>query len=225
MIKYVWLSHPLSPKTPAYGGGPSFEVEPIKSIINGDSCNTAVWHVPNHVGTHVDVPKHFYDTVETIDAFKPEFWVFEHVCLIEIELDNPGVIIGPEVIIPLIGIQPDLLLIKTGMGIYRYNSKYWKDNPGLSPTLARELRVRYPHLRAVGMDFISVSSWRNRDIGREAHCEFLNPVGPGNFIVLIEDMNLQNINRDMFIKKVTALPLRVENGDGAPCTVFAEVNE
>lgn len=225
MIKHVWLSYPLSPKTPVYGGGPGFEIEPIKSIRNGDSCNTAVWHIQNHVGTHVDAPKHFFDTVETIDAFKPEFWVFEHVCLIEVGLNNPGAIIGPELIIPFIGIQPDLLLIKTGMGRYRDDSKYWEDNPGLSPALARELRVRYPSLRAVGMDFISVSAWRNRSVGREAHREFLKPVGPGNFIVLIEDMDLQNINKDMFIKKVIALPLRVEYGDGAPCTVFAEVDE
>jgi len=221
--KYVWLSYSLSEKTPAYGGGPGVGIEPTKSIARGDSCNTSLWHFPNHVGTHVDAPKHFFEDGNTIDSYKPEFWIFERVCIVSVFLESTSMMIKLEHIIPFLKDKPDLLLIMTGMGKFRQNKTYWESSPGLSPVLARELRTLCPSLRAVGVDFISISSWQNRTEGREVHREFLNPAVPGSPVVLIEDMNLLSLSGDIHVERVFVLPLRVENGDGAPCTVMAEV--
>lgn len=223
MLKYVWLSYSLSEKTPAYGGGQGLRVEPVKSIAKGDSCNTAIWHLPNHIGTHVDAPKHFYETGKGIDAYKPGFWLFDQVCVVTVHLEAIPMMICPEHVIPFIKGEPDMILIKTGMGRFRGQSTYWEANPGLNPGLGRILRDCYPSLRAVGVDFISISSWGDRIAGREAHREFLNPAYSGAQIVLIEDMDLSPLINNIRVNKVIALPLRVENGDGAPCSVIAEV--
>ena len=39
--KVVWLSHPLSPEIPAYGGGEGMRIEPITQIAAGDTANTS----------------------------------------------------------------------------------------------------------------------------------------------------------------------------------------
>jgi kynurenine formamidase len=221
--KYLWLSHLLTEQTPAYGGGQGLNILTAKSISGGDTCNTATWHLPSHIGTHVDAPKHFFDHGKTIDQFGPEFWIFNRVCIIPVKLDTTSMLIGPEHVVPFIKSEPDLILIKTGMHRYRQQGTYWEDNPGLSPALGRELRTCCPALRAIGVDFISISSWRNRVIGREAHRVFLNPDTAGAQIVLIEDMDFSLIDENTSVGKIIVMPVRVKNGDGAPCTVIAEV--
>lgn len=225
MTKIVWLSHVLNEKTPVYGGGRAFLTEPVKSLAKGDACNTALWHLPNHVGTHVDAPRHFFARGRTIDSYEPKFWSFERVNVVGVALGEAEILIGPERVLPFLAEDADLLLIKTDFGRYRSKTAYRAANPGLSPDLARELRVQYPNLRAVGIDFISVSSWLDRDAGRAAHRAFLDPDAPGAPIILIEDMDLSPLTGAMRIRQVIVLPLRVQEADGAPCTVVAEVAE
>jgi kynurenine formamidase len=57
--QWKYLSHPLHPGAPAYGGGNAFLDEPDKQMSQGDSCNTRKWHLSNHMGTHIDFPRHF----------------------------------------------------------------------------------------------------------------------------------------------------------------------
>ena len=109
------------------------------------------------------------------------------------------------------------MLIKTGYGSYRGTNRYTLTPPGLSAELADYLRTNFPKLRCVGVDLISISSYSNREEGRKAHHEFLNPT-KGKCILLIEDMKL---DEKVTIKKVIVAPLLIENADGAPCTVFA----
>jgi len=223
MYKYIWLSHPLNEKTSVYGGGKGLIIEQTKSIVKGDSCNTATWHLPNHTGTHVDTPRHFFGTGKTIDEYDPRSWVFERICVVSVFLGNTASLIKPKHVVPFLYGEPDLILIRTGMGKYRGEKKYWESNPGLSAGLGREIRTCCPYVRAVGVDFISISSWENRIEGRKAHREFLNPAGEGAPLILIEDMNLLTLDSNFRINRVFVLPLIVENADGAPCSVLAEV--
>jgi len=223
MPGYVWLSYPLNECTPAYGGGPQLGIEHTNNILEGDSCNTATWHLPNHLGTHVDTPQHFFPCGHAVDSYPPAFWFFRHVYMVTVNIDMKSLIIPPGQIIPQIRGKPDLLLIKTGMGDYRNRQFYWHNNPGLSPELGTELRKHFPSLRAVGVDFISISSWQNRDTGRKAHQTFLDPSTSGHPVVIIEDMDLTPLTGDTLVERVIILPLRVENGDGAPCSIVAEV--
>jgi len=127
----------------------------------------------------------------------------EIICLSERELNR----IPP---------QTDFLIIKTGFGKFRTEEKYWKSNPGFSPKLAGILSTRYPLLRVVGMDIISITSFQNREIGREAHRNFLGGAHP---ILLIEDMDLSLLTN--IPTSVMCLPLMISGLDGCPVTIIA----
>lgn len=222
MRKVVYLSHPLSPTTPAYANGNTLRIEEGNSIINGDSCNTSVWHLPNHLGTHIDFPRHFIQDGKTVTDYPPEFWIFNSPFLLDIAPVRPGQIIVPDDI-DFAGIRndADLLIIKTGFCEYRKDNVYWESNPGFDPCLAELFRLKLPLLRVIGFDSISLSSFSNRELGRKAHKAFLNNEGA---ILPLEDMDLANINRNTLLHEVIISPIVVEGTDGAPCTVFATIS-
>jgi len=212
----IWLSHKITNKTPLYGGAKTLNIKSTNSIKDGSSSNSLYLSMPNHCGTHIDVPKHFIDDGKTIDQYSPDSWIFNSPILIEVEVEDSG-LIEPEDINRSIG-NADLLLFRTRYEKYRERDKYWKTNPGLSPNLARFLRENCPNLRAIGLDSISISSYQKREEGREAHKIFLGNDFDSTPIILIEDMSLVGYKQS--IVKVVLCPLIIENGDGAPCTVF-----
>ena len=214
----IFLSYFLSNDTPLYGNGNGIEILPDKEIITGDSCNTMNLVFPNHSGTHIDFPYHFNPDGKTIDDYPAEFWQFNEVELIDLSGSvNDSQIIVPDILPKPINYEADLILIKTGYGVFRKTDRYAITPPGLSADLAPYFHRKYSKLRCVGMDLISVSSYSNRSEGRKAHHAFLNPA-EGEPILLIEDMKL-----DVFdlIFKVIVAPLRIEKADGAPCTIMA----
>ena len=71
-----------------------------------------------------------------------------------------------------------------------------------------------------GFDSISVSSFANRALGREAHKAFLNPVKP---ILLLEDMDLRDVSEQKIINEVFIAPIRIKKCDGLPCSVIADI--
>ena len=201
-----------------YGNGEGIHFTSDKEIEKGDSCNTTSLTFPNHSGTHIDAPFHFNPDGKTIDDYPAEFWQFNEVELIDLSGSvNDSQIIVPDILPKPINYEADLILIKTGYGVFRKTDRYTITPPGLSADLAPYFRQKYPKLRCVGMDLISVSSYSNRSEGRKAHHAFLNPA-EGEPILLIEDMKL-----DVFdlIFKVIVAPLRIEKADGAPCTIMA----
>jgi len=222
VAQMIWLSYPLNKSTPVYGGGKGFHSSRDNSLEAGDSCNTATWRFPNHLGTHVDAPRHFYDSGRTLDAIEPAFWVFSKVQLLEVSPAAGTNLIGSTEVLSLLSGEPELLLLKTGLCYRRHERQYWENNPGLEPGLAPALRESFPTLRAIGIDSISISSWQNRPLGREAHRAFLNPA-QSRPLVLVEDMDLRRVNFQSKIAKIIVLPLLVEEADGAPCTVLAEL--
>ena len=213
-----YLSYFLSENTPLYGNSTGIEFNADKQINEGDSCNTMNLSFPNHSGTHIDFPYHFNSQGKTLTDYSADFWEFQQVTLVDLsgKVSNSQ-IIGPEMFPSLENRYIELLLIKTGFGIYRGTDRYTLTPPGLSSELASYFRQEFPVLRCVGMDLISVSSYSNREEGRKAHREFLNPK-EGQPILLIEDMKL-DVN-DSF-KKVIVAPLLIENADGVPCTVIS----
>jgi arylformamidase len=220
-VKHLYLSHVLGPDTPFYGGDGAFQVEPLRSIAAGDSCNASRWSFPNHAGTHIDLPRHFVSDGRCADDYPPDFWVFKDVGVIDISDVQPGFVIGPELLEKFeVAQDVELLLLKTEFGRYRATPAYWRENPVFSPELADYLRNRFPLLRVFGFDTISVSSWTDRPTGREAHRAFLGGDKP---ILLVEDMNLSQIGSETIFSRVTIAPLLVRRADAAPCTVTAEV--
>ena len=220
---WVSLSHPLDENTPAYGGGKSLRRTADKDMTRGDSCNTSTWTFSNHLGTHLDFPRHFAVHGWTMDDYALDSFIFNRVGIVDLGELNGGRIISWQDLEPANlpeGIE--LLLVKTGFCYKRGMPIYWQENPGFSPDLAECLREAFPALRVLGFDSISLSSFSHRDLGRQAHKRFLDHQRP---ILPLEDMDLSRLGSSSLIKQVIVAPWMVRGADAVPCTVMAEMQE
>ena len=221
-MHFHYLSHPITKSMPVYGGSNGLELTSLKAIDKGDSCNTWRMCFENHWGTHVDGPNHFFSNGRKIMDYPADFWIFDNPQVLNVQLE-PGELLKWETIGGHIDADTDLLLLKSEWGQKRGLDLYWEENPGIHEDVGIGLRNLKSSIRAVGMDWISVSSFVYREEGREAHRAFLNPDGKGKPVLLIEDMNL---SADLTkLSKVFVAPLIVEGIDSAPCTVIGLFND
>jgi len=216
MIRY--LSYKLSSLLPVYGlREEKMELRQINSINKGDVYETFYIGLQNHWGTHVDCPAHFFVDGMRVADYEAEFWLFRKPQVFSINLE-PGQIVCRKDLTEAINPETDLLLLQSGWSKLRGTEIYSLQNPGIDPLLGVWLREEYPLLRAIGFDWISLSSYKHRELGRDAHRSFLNPQGKGHPILIIEDMDMSEDMQNL--REVLVLPLRIEGIDSAPCTVI-----
>ncbi len=220
MMDIIWLSHVIDNATPLYGGAKDIAIQQKQSQRNGDSCNISLLQLTSHTGTHIVAPYHFLADGKTMEDYDPTSWIYNSPKLIDITVE-PGQLITVSGIEEFIkaDANTDIFLMRTGFERYRKDQNYWQQGPGLSPDLALFLKRLYPSLRAVGVDFLSISNFQHREEGRHAHKMFLE-----NDILLIEDMTLCRIEKPDNLYQIIALPLRFTDADGAPCTVLGWIN-
>lgn len=214
----IFLSYVLEKSTPTYGNRSKFEISKKSDMSNGDVANDSHISTTAHIGTHIDMPYHFYNNGQTIEDFNADFWVFKNPLIINIKPKE--LIIKDELIAKLENIKEDnydIIIVKTGLCNIRKTDEFWEKNYGFHPDLYDYLKRKFPYIRVLGFDSISVSSFQEKAIGRESHKRFLNPLKP---ILLLEDMDLREIDENSNINKIIVSPLRITNCDGIPCTVF-----
>ena len=220
--RYVCLSHTLKNTMPCYNGNRNINITNAQSLKNGDTVNSITMTLENHVGTHMDFPKHFYEDGMSLDDYEPEHFIFEKVRVIDIPLDS-GIVISAEMVANASGCCTDnicdFLIVRTGYGLYYNQSSYWNDNPGLSLDAAEYIKRSFTNLKAIGVDFISINAYKNKAEGRKAHMKLLEKPS----VVIIEDMKLLGLEAGTRqIKRIIAAPLQVSQADGVPCTIYAE---
>ena len=82
---FVLLSHILNQSTPSYGNRDTFNVKEKSQITAGDTANSSEWFLSvNHLGSHIDMPNHFFPHGKTISDYTPGEWVFNMVQLVDI---------------------------------------------------------------------------------------------------------------------------------------------
>lgn len=216
MIKF--LSHKIYPLMPAYGlAAEKIDIKQVRSMGTKSSCQIFRFSMNNHCGTHVDCPAHFFAGGKKVADYPAGFWLFRRpqVCRLKA---RPSQIITEKDLAVKIDPKTDLLLLRSGWGRLRGKAVYSLRNPGIDPAVGAWLRKKYPLLRAIGIDWISVSSYKHREIGRQAHRRFLDPKDIGHPILIIEDMDLSPGLKGL--KEVWLVPLRIGKVDSAPCTVL-----
>jgi len=219
----VYLSYILDKDTPTYGNRNQFDIIKKSDISKGDVANDSSISTTVHIGTHIDMPYHFYENGQTIEDFDANFWFFKKTIFIDIEPKSH--IIKDELLKKLDTIADigyEILLVKTGICHRRESQEFWAENYGFHPDIADYLREYFPNIRVIGFDSISVSSLTDRMLGREAHKRFLNPKKP---ILLLEDMDLRELDKNSSLRELIISPLRISKCDGLPCTVFGVVND
>ncbi|WP_169742926.1 cyclase family protein [Desulfobacter vibrioformis] len=76
--QWIFLSYPLSKDTPAFGNGNGICIQALKQMDSGYSCNTRCWNLPNHLGTHLDFPRHFIPNWNHATDYNAGFCVFNY---------------------------------------------------------------------------------------------------------------------------------------------------
>ncbi len=215
------LSHFIDSSTPTYGNRDKFFADEVSDIAKGASANSSKWiFETNHLGTHIDMPRHFFEDGKTLTDFSTDFWISEKVQIVVVPCEEAK-LITPTDLKETIQDNIDTLIIKTNFEKFRGSGKYWNDNPGLSEEFGFWIRKNKPEIKMVGFDFISLTSWKYRAEGKLAHKAFLTSEGEGNPVCIIEDMALKNCPPS--IKKLIVAPVFVKNANGSPVTIFAEV--
>lgn len=220
MSEMIFLSHYYNDKTPGYGGKVDFVTEKTKCLKDGHSCNQQKLILSNHVGTHVDTPFHFFEKGKKLHEYSANSWVFHKVVLIDLNLANAELITS-EHVKDKIPEGTELILFRTGFEKKRSTDQFWQENPGLSANLGDYLRWSFPSVRAVGGDIISATSFSKREEGKLAHQAFLDPDKINQPILIIEDMKLSGLKSSPV--RVIVAPLLIDQADGAPVTVMAEI--
>lgn len=213
MIRF--LSYPIGETVPGYGNtAKKPEILQTRAMKNGDACDIYSVKMENHWGTHVDCPAHFLRNGTKVADLPAAAWHFNRPQLLRVSLDHSE-LLTPDHLRQRIDPRSDLILFRSGWSKYRGSARYSRQNPGVHASLALWLRKRCPNIRAIGFDWVSLSSFRDREHGWEAHREFLGTRKP---ILIIEDMDLRFAAGAL--REVWVAPLRISGIDSAPCTVM-----
>lgn len=218
-----FLSYILDENTPTYGNRNKFNIEKKSAISEGEIANDSSIETTVHIGTHIDMPYHFYEDGQTIENYDADFWLFTKPLIVEVLQEE--LIIKEKLINKLDAVEDkgfDILLVKTGICNRRESKEFWDKNYGFHPDVYDYIVKKYASVRVLGFDSISVSSIQDRTLGREAHKGFLNPCNP---ILLLEDMDLRDIDKNTTCREIIIAPLRIANCDGLPCTVLAKIDD
>jgi arylformamidase len=107
-------------------------------------------------------------------------------------------------------------------GKFRGDERRYVDrSPGFGPAAAEFLMERFPRLRALAMESMSVSSPAHDSDGAEAHRVFLGCTRyAARPILLAEDALLPDAMAPLL--RVFVIPWMFDGLDSAPCTMFAE---
>jgi arylformamidase len=170
MTKIYDLSQPLNQDAPFWPFYPPFEVKYIKRKAE-QGVNAQYIMTSNHMGTHLDAPRHFVTGGKTIDQIPLE-WLYGEGVIVDLsdtmdELD----IFTPDMIEERVEIREgDILYIHTGWHKYAQfgsepdEEKYIHRHPGPHFKIVDWLLEKKIHLW--GVDMISTDHPMNLPIGR-----------------------------------------------------------
>ncbi len=197
------ISLPIVPGLVGWPGDPPVRIERHGGIDHPDACVTSTLHLGSHCGTHVDAPAHFLPGT-TVDRLPLE------------------VLLGPVQVLDCRGrgaIDVDDLdanPIQTGITrllLRSDNSERWCDPQhafatdfvALTPDAAATLVAA--GIRLVGIDYLSIGRMHD---GAPTHRLLL-----GAGIVILEGLDLREVDPGVY--ELACLPLKLADGDGAPC--------
>jgi kynurenine formamidase len=222
---YITLSYTLEETSPVHIGLKKPEIYHNSQISKGKGYNSYIINVENHSGTHVDAPGHFIDGGKIISDYSPDELVFNNPLILDCPKKHQELIKVDELFdMNLDG--KDCIIFRTGFGKYRKDDPetYLTLNPGIESDLVYWMRKNYPEIKCIGIDCVSISSFKNPEDGKKAHLNaFMENEELGEPLVLVEDMKLDNIENNDSIKSIIVVPWQIKGIDSAPCTVLAQI--
>jgi arylformamidase len=203
-MKLIDVTVPLDAKLASYPGNTPFSIEPVKRMAAGGSSNVSTLHMSAHSGTHVDAPRHFFDSGAATEALSLDILI-GRTRVIEVPTRKA---ITHDDLAPFNLAEDVRLLIKTANSRLWGTPEFHPDYIGLSESAAKHL---VDHgVKLVGVDYLSVEQFRTP--GAPAHHALL---GAGT--IVIEGLDLRDVDPGVY--DMFCLPLRIVGCDGAPARV------
>ena len=203
--------------TMSYGMGMrGFSIESAKSLKK-DGWNASTLHLYSHSGTHMDAPIHFEVNEKTIDQY-PASRFFCDCWIVDLPNCSDSKLIVPEDLSKIANaiLPGEGLIFRTGWSAYVGEEKYRQKLPRISKELAEWCTKK--SIAMIGVEPPSIADVYDLKEVSEVHTILLNAD-----VLIIEGLcNLGKISQPKV--QLVALPLKIKNGDGAPCRVIAIEN-
>jgi arylformamidase len=207
--KWIDVSQPIGDGMICWPGRRPPDHNWEKQIVDGDHCNTSIWTLSAHTGTHIDAPLHFVNGGKSIDLISPDLLIGK--CRV-VDLEGAGNLgnskpSGLELAQGKSYCGESRLLIRTRPSMV--DDKYAHHGALLSLETARMLIDS--GLVLIGTDRLSVDDTQSDDY---AVHHFLLQAG----CIIIEGLSLEGLDSGWY--QMIALPLRLEGAEASPARVF-----
>jgi kynurenine formamidase len=220
------LTHPINTLVPTFEGEHgTYQYEELSSVAI-DGCLTGCFKMPEHFGTHIDAPAHFFSNTATIDKLSPSKFILP-CYLIDVrepvDLDADYCLTLADILRfenhGLIAEESAVLLLTGWDKHYGNRERYRNANslgemhfPGFSAEAAKFL-VHERKIAALGIDTLSVDAGSNTDYS-------VHKIALKENVYLIENLtNLAQVPARGAV--LFCAPLPIEGGSGSPARVLA----
>ncbi len=201
-MKIYDISVLLAQETHVYPKDPPIQITSQSSITTGDEVNIASITINSHAGTHVDAPNHLNIQGMTIDEISLEVFIGPAFVA---EISRTKGAITKEELERSVPKGTKRLLLKT------INSSFWKkpETEKEFVTISSDAAkwIVQSGILLVGIDYISVEPFESKDLS--VHHTLLDY---GSMI--LEGLDLTAVPPGEY--NLICLPLKIDNGDGAP---------
>ena len=200
---WIDISYPLSRDMLYWPGDPiTPHIDWIYHPAKGHAVTMAQININVHNGTHIDAPRHFDPNGTPVDEM-PLDAIMGPARIIEIK-DKESV--KPQELTAY-NIQPgERILFKTVNSSYYKKGKFVEDYVYVSTEAAHFLKDK--KVKAVGLDYIAIGSYRDFQSLGEVHMVLLN-----NGIFIIEQIDLSAVKAGQY--EMICLPIRIKESDDA----------
>jgi arylformamidase len=204
-MKLIDVSVRIDANLPTYPGNTPFTLEAVKRLAGGDSSNVSTLHLSAHSGTHVDAPRHFFDSAPGVEGLALEMLV-GRARVVEVTSRKA---ISAEALAGIDLSEDVRVLVKTANSRLWGSAEFHRDYAGVTEDGAKYLLDH--GIKLVGVDYLSVEEFKKP--GAPAHHILL-----GAGIIVIEGLNLRDVEPGIY--EMFCLPLPVVGSDGAPARVI-----
>ena len=201
---YIDLTMPVSEKMPPFPGEQGFLCE-SSTTVEREGWNARRIAFPSHFSTHVDAPYHMLAKGRQLEEYPPETFFGEAFV---VDVRGKTTITLQDLPLPF---SEPFLLFWTGQDRKAsLGGAYFEGNPVVALDAAEAL-AKVPTLRGVGLDSFTLDNYPylgHKALFREG-------------ILIIE--NLVGLERVFPHCRLVVAPLNLQDGDGAPARVFAQL--
>jgi arylformamidase len=196
------ITVPLSSALPVYPGDPEVTITPLAQLQWGDAANVSRLVLSSHTGTHLDAPRHFFAEGLAIDSLD-----------LHVLMGPARVCTFPQVTTHLTAddLRPLGLAGTKRLLLQTPNAALWQKTGFQTNYVALTESAAYllveMGVQLVGIDYLSVDAFERQDF--PVHRILL-----GAGVLVLEGLDLRAVPPGDY--ELLALPLLLQDGDGAP---------